>query len=55
MSTRLSAYLAAAGHVRSPFTSLLSLLHHFFGPSRVLQHGGAMVLIVAGSTVGVCN
>lgn len=46
MSTRLSAYLAAKPeYVRSPLlTSLLSLLHHFFGPSRVLQHG-AMVLI----------
>ncbi len=46
MSTRLGPYLAAKPeYVRSPLlTSLLALLHHFGGSSRVLQHG-AMVLV----------
>lgn len=46
MSTRLGPYLASRpAYVRSPLlTSLLALLHHFGGPSRVLQHG-AMVIV----------
>lgn len=46
MSTRLGPYLSAKPeYVRSPLlTTLLALLHHLGGPSRVLMHG-AMVVI----------